>query len=536
MLLERIIDDPMSVEPETLKEMIKRNFHGLDRTKAVREFCAIFRKYRHLRWVENIALSSESEDICSAVDEWALMMEGSNPSVFYRFGRTGCELDGTPINSIYVFKNKINDNVLRIGSVCARKIRERNVFGEQESRYGIRGEDVDVLWDVDIRSMINWFMDKAVEEELPRDISSIVYKIRQDFEISEREKDIILNFYNETRKFKSSELVGEADLHVLRRTLTNFRRLLPKNLDDILFTETSVTRNQATPLISFVYEDGKRAEVLEMLRKDKNARRTIDLERTRLDFTHPPGIKTMGGLALSYIADYEKVNSGRRNHRLTNVILPIHLFNSGFVITSDDADQISSAYRTHMNYTIGKLEEDRDKRFMKKRAEIWSRVKTNYPLKRDVVQGFLNTLNTEIDGSPFADEMWRLINGVCKSRAAKTRTGYLSKADMIRDPVYRGFIETNFKSFLGAGYMGREFPIRDRYFHTENVEGNFPSVFMGEHAAYIIPSKLREIAYEDTGGIRDSKKAYKALKNRRLAFDMLQDLVMETIRRYRPRG
>src|SRR3989344_2157068 len=262
MLLERIIDDPMSVEPETLKEMIKRNFHGLDRTKAVREFCAIFRKYRHLRWVENIALSSESEDICSAVDEWALMMEGSNPSVFYRFGRTGCELDGTPINSIYVFKNKINDNVLRIGSVCARKIRERNVFGEQESRYGIRGEDVDVLWDVDIRSMINWFMDKAVEEELPRDISSIVYKIRQDFEISEREKDIILNFYNETRKFKSSELVGEADLHVLRRTLTNFRRLLPKNLDDILFTETSVTRNQATPLISFVYEDGKRAEVL----------------------------------------------------------------------------------------------------------------------------------------------------------------------------------------------------------------------------------------------------------------------------------
>lgn len=527
MLLERIVDDPTSIPRSELQSRILRRFSGHERTQAVLEYCAIFRKHKHGKWVKNLVASSESDDVTTAVGEWGALRDSTGTqAIFYRWGGTGCELDGNGIKKILIYNNRRNNNKIRIGEICAGKLNSSNIFGDAEKSSGVSRRTI-TPWEVDIRSILDWVTGKDTKSLLPADVGIIAERLLQNEEINEREKDVLISFYDSTRKFLPSELVGEKDLLMLRTVLGRFRNRLDTNLENILWTNESVTRNQADPLITFVYEDS--SSVINQLKKHDKTRREIEQARAEIDFYHPK-MDEKGEFLLKYVKDYYAVNRNHK-HRLSRLILPVRLYQSGLFMTEEDAKEIERTYDTHKDYTKSKLREDRDKRFADIRAKRWGDAK--FRRKRELTNGFLERFQREIDESGISDELWRVINGVSRSKLAGTKTGYVTKLELLRtDP--RGYtLAKNLSNFLSAGYVGTNFPIQDRVFCASTVEGNFPEMFIGQSISYNIPVEIKRIAFDDAQQIKNKTKAKQVLNSRKIAFDVLQDLATETLRRYR---
>jgi hypothetical protein len=533
MILEKIIDDPTSVPREELQRRIMQSFSGVDRTLAVLELSAIYRRYRHIKWVRTLLTSSDSNDVALAVNEWSPLVDGEGqPAVFYRYGRTGCELDGAPIRKIFIYRNRGNENKLRIGSVCAQKIDSGNIFGDAYQGVGDPSLVSDHL-EGNFVSIIDWLTKNDDDIKIPDDVQVIAARLLQDedAEISEREKNVLIDFYNTNRLSLPSELIGESDLLSLRQTMASLRTHLPVEVRDILYTNERITRKQAEPLVNFLYAD--HAQLIGKLRENKNARRLIDQTKARLEFVFP-GLEDMGKLVLSYIKDYESVNRDKR-HRLSGLVLPIRFLQTGLFMTEDDARQVQRAYELHKDYSRGQLEADRDGRYAELRRERWA--SSGYVQRKAAFSAFMTRLVREIDMNPLADDMWKVINGVAKSANTGSRTGYVTKPELLRDPIDMRYLESNLRSFLLAGFGGSGFGYRDRVYYDSGTGSvnNFPDTFMGNCANYAIPDRIREIAFNDASQIKSKDRARATLASRKIALNVLQDLVMEVTRRYRYR-
>ncbi len=527
MLLEELVDDPAEVSRVELQEMINARFSGADRTRAVLELCSIHRLWRHKRWIQNLIATSDSEDIAEAVAEWNPAGTQVQPAVFVRLGRTDCFCDGTPIKNVYVYRNNRTDGVIHIGSVCAEKIDTRNIFGDARISGG-RSDSEGGLDHVFV-SAIDWL---DGQQDTPAEILEIVHALKQDGEISLVEKDRIMHYYDTHRMFYPSELVGEREISTLRVAFGNVRGVLPKDLANILYTNDQVTRDQARPLLDFVYEN--HSALIERIRSDRNARKVIDRERAKLNVMIPD-LRKKGLRLLEYMADYEEVNENRM-HRLSGLVLPIKLFNAGFLMTAEDADAVEKAYQRHGGYTVQQLEIQRDDRFAKRRVRKWGEIRTASD-RQKVSRAFVADVYAELnrmgrEEPELADDIWRVVNGVMKSRIANSRTGYSSSREMLA----RGdghFLERNLVGFLTAGYVGSDFMTRDAHFYSENIENNLPETLMGRYSQYRIPWELRHVAYEDAATHPSQRKREKLMTCRRNAMDVFEGLVMEKLRRFK---
>ncbi len=557
--LDKVLQEQPNISEQELKEYIRRKFKGFERTGAVLEYCDIFRKFKHKRWVKQLEARSQSKDIFKALEEWGLMNDRTNISIFPRAGGVSCELDATVLKKVFIYENKKNGEHLRIGSRCAEKIVEKNIFGDaSKSRSRRGGEGDNVNWDVDMRDMLMWLNEKKEEGTLPGQLSDIVGRIitNEFVEILDSEFQQILQYYDNTREFKPSELVGEVDLFGLRKALVPFKLFVPRSLDDVLFSDVNITRAQGEPLVAFIYEDGKRIEILkdilDKVRSDKDSRRALDRMRMKLNIPYEnPGLHKMGELVLRYIKDYQEVNFGKRTHKLTGLELPISMFNSGLIMSEEEAERVANAYRRHKNYTKAVLVDERDDRHMERRKEEWAAfMLQDRSLRRDLVNQFFVNIEAAIDDSTFGDDIWKVINGVTKTIFANSRTGYVTKSGMyasrnsqISESDVRDLLHLNLKRFFSAGYLGNDFTFNDKKICDKSQDGNLPSVFIGESRRYYIPKRIYDVAdedaqrkisfYEDGRKVIDQKEIDRERRRRKRVLDFLPDLIMDVVMDFR---
>jgi hypothetical protein len=535
MLLEKILregeEDLSEIPRLELQQRIMETFSGIDRTNAVMEYAAIFRNYKHRDWIRNIRAASESGDIAEFLQEWQLGGTATHPAIFSRLGGTKCECDGVGIKTVYVFDNSKRARQLRVGSTCADKIQTQNVFGDTMGRYGGNHEG---HGDEVLLSAIEW-LDSY--EGSPAEIKEMICKLKsgaegEEGEISLREREILMRFYDNTRLFHPSELVGDRELRTLRETFERIRTVLPRDLDAIIFTNDQVTRHDAQPLFDFVYSN--HSDLIQKLRSDSRIRETIRRERAQLNVRFPD-LEKMGRKLLSYMNDYYDIN-GHQKHGLTGLEMPIRLFNGGFLMTEEDAREIQRAYEMHRGYTPEQLENQRDERFRKQRTRKWADV--NRRDRGRLVDKFVDAVYNELvtmavkEKSELGEDIWRVINGVMKSKITGSKTGYLPFQQM-RSDGRTDLARRNLREFLFAGYVGGDIPYRDRLFYDVNARGNLPETLMGSYTQYEIPKDVEDVALNDARSHPNRRTADQLNKTRTEALGIFRGIVMEQVRRFK---
>lgn len=539
MLLEELIGDLSEIPRQELQKRILRRFKGEKRTQAVLEYCAIFRKGKHRRWIQNLQVRSSSPDIVEFLKEWRPTKDGQgNEVVYFRLESTGCLLDSTPMKEVHLYQNDTSGHAkIRIGGDCAGKIKERNIFGDSQSGTSSGGMRSGGLR---LQSMIDWLIEESDNLHVPPHIEGIVTNLISNGEISMTEKDQLVEFYDNNRLFERSELIGQRELNTLEKTLGPFRNLLPNSLDGILFSNQKVSIKDAEPLAHFIYGDEStenRGAILDRLNNNRQARRFIQQERVRLETMHGD-VKGKCQAVLNYIQMYEGVNHHRR-HGLSGLVLAMELYQSGFIMAEGDAEEVDRAYDKVRGVTKSQLKFQRDNRFRLRRVKKWKE-KQSFAQKREMVNRFLDKLHQELEYHPMREDIWKVVNGTMTSRfnasrGKQVRSGYQTGTGTESDPRAESVARRNLKQFLAVGYSGAEFV----HYVTDNKTGgvrhprSFPETFMGASLAYEIPREIRQIAYDDAGQLRSEKTVRVVRSVRNLALSAFQDLVNEILKNYK---
>lgn len=568
MILEKLGVDLSRIDDSTLQRMIESEFRGADFNQALEEYATLRGRYRHVLWVRTLGMLQPGEDLRNILPRCEFERDESGALIsYYRYGGTSCQLDGAPIKNVLAFRYNYpedseprKESRIRCGSICAQKIIDKNYFGETVNRrYTCESREKTWKSDAVIASMLEWMLDAEtfqqldeIEQKRYNEVLPIVKKFVEGDEVSEFERDKALDFYINTRRFHPSELIGEDELLMLRQTFRDLavsakrRRNLPQSFRKVVWEEEQITISEAEPVLDFLHSPSKQA-IDELVGNDVKLAQKIERERRTLNSTYVASdgalLEDMCGRVLEYVKTYEEVNRNRR-HGLTRLVLPMQLYRAGWIMTQEDAHLVRANYERHKNFTREELERRRDIRLEKNRRRAWETIQSNENYERIVKRNWervLRAVEHAIDRSGFAKDIWKIINGTVASKRGNTRTGYVTKEELIGDERRRSFFRSNLRRFLTAGYRAPEgrqgFIFQDDTFYTdidESIELNFIDAILGNAPIYVLPERISQIDMEDAEKIARKRKREFLRENRMQIRREIERVLNEVIRGFKP--